>query len=209
MYLHHILSRGKEELIRKIYEAQKRKPVKNDWINIIKRDCEELKITYNESQIISLNKSNFKNIVREKIRTNAFKYLIEIKISQSKLSDIEYSKFEMQNYLRSSKLTNEEKSLLFRIRTRTVDDIKTNFRTKFGDDLRCRMCDSQDLEESQCHLLVCATMIEECIELRINSTVKYEDFFGGRDAQITATRLYKKVLEVRQRLLEERERIIE
>ena len=67
MYLHHILSRGKEELIRKIYEAQKRKPVKNDWINIVRRDCEELKIKFNESQISSLKKSNFKNIVREKV----------------------------------------------------------------------------------------------------------------------------------------------
>ena len=204
MYLHHILSRGKEELIRKIYEAQKRKPVKNDWINIVRRDCEELKITYNETQISSLKKSNFKNIVREKIRTNAFKFLLGIKISQSKLSDIEYPKFEMQNYLRSSEITNDEKSLLFRIRTRTVDDIKTNFRTKYGDDLRCRMCDSPDLEESQCHLLVCETMIEECIELKKNCTVKYEDFFGSQDSQIAAIRLYKKVLEVRERLMEER-----
>ena len=85
--------------------------------------------------------------------------------------------------------------------TRTVDDIKTNFRTKFGDNLRCRMCKSPYLEESQCHLLICGTLIEECEELRINSTVKYEDFFGDQDAQISATRLYKKVLEVRQRLL--------
>ena len=94
--MHHILSRGKEELIRKIYEAQKRKPVKNDWINIIKRDCEELKITYNESQISSLKKTKFKDIVREKIRTNVFKFLMEIKISQSKLNDIDYTKFYNQ-----------------------------------------------------------------------------------------------------------------
>ena len=67
------------------------------------------------------------------------------------------------------------------------------------------MCDSQDLEESQSHLLVCATMIEECTELRKNRTVKYEDFFGGRDAQIAAVHLYKKVMEVRQRLFEEKE----
>ena len=105
--MHHILSRGKEELIRKIYEAQKRKPVKNDWINIIKRDCEELKITYNESQISSLKNTKFKDIVREKIRTNAFKFLMEIKISQSKLNDIDYTKFEIQKYLRSNNLTNE------------------------------------------------------------------------------------------------------
>ena len=35
MYLHHILSRSKNELIRKVFDAQKRKPVLNDWVNII------------------------------------------------------------------------------------------------------------------------------------------------------------------------------
>ena len=31
MYLHLILSRSKDELIRKVFDAQKGKPVENDW----------------------------------------------------------------------------------------------------------------------------------------------------------------------------------
>ena len=139
MYLHHILSRSKDELIRRVYGAQKRKPAKNDWINIIKRDCADVGITFNEAQIISLKKHNFKKLVKEKIRKIAFKYLIEIKESQSKLTEIEYKEFKKQEYLGCSKLTEEEKSILFKIRTRTVEDIKTNFRNKFGSDLTCRL----------------------------------------------------------------------
>ena len=199
MYLHHILSRSNEELIRKVFEAQKRKTVKNDWVNIIKRDCADVKITFSESQIMSLKKYKFKAIVKERIQNSAFDYLIGIKENQSKLKEIKYKKFETQKYLMSNELSNEEKFILFRIRTRTIDDIKTNFRNKYGKDLRCRFGDSE--EESQSHQFVCPYIVEECDELRKNKDVKYEDFFGNIEAQIPATRLYKKILEARQKLL--------
>ena len=124
--------------IRKVFDAQKRKPVLNDWVNIIKKDCEDLNIILNESQIGSLKKYKFKSIVKEKIRNIAFKYLMDIKESQSKLSNVVYKEFKIQKYLKSDKLSNDEKSLLFRIRTRTVDEIKTNFRNKYGDNIQCR-----------------------------------------------------------------------
>ena len=130
---------------------------------------------------------------------------MNIKDSQSKLNEIKYEDFKIQPYLRSNDLTEEEKSILFRIRTRTVDDIKTNFRTKFNNDLMCRLCESETAEESQSHQLTCQSIIEECEELRKNKTVKYEDFFGHIESQVAATVLYKKVLETRTRLLKERE----
>ena len=115
------------------------------------------------------------------------------------MKEIKYKKFETQKYLMSNELSNEEKFILFRIRTRTIDDIKTKFRNKYGKDLRCRFGDSE--EESQSHQFVCPYIVEECDELRKNKDVKYEDFFGNIEAQIPATRLYKKILEARQKLL--------
>ena len=91
--------------------------------------CEDLNIILNEPQIGSLKKYKFKSIVKEKIRNIAFKYLMDIKESQSKLSNVVYKEFKIQKYLKSDKLSKDEKSLLFRILTRTVDDIKTNFRS--------------------------------------------------------------------------------
>ena len=38
MYLHHILSRSEDEVIRKFYEAQKSKPSKGDWSKTVKDD---------------------------------------------------------------------------------------------------------------------------------------------------------------------------
>ena len=150
-----------------------------------------------------LKKQNFKKVVKEKIRKIAFKYLIEIKESQSKLTEIEYRDFKTQEYLGCSKLSEEEKSILFKIRTRTVEDIKTNFRNKFGSDLTCRLCESDSEEESQSHQLTCQSMIRECDELRMNQTVTYKDFFGNIDAQVAATHLFKKVLDIREKLLKQ------
>ena len=99
--------------IRKVFDAQKRKPVLNDWVNIIKKDREDLNIILNESQIGSLKKYKFKSIVKEKISNIAFKYLMDIK--ESKLSNAVYKEFKIQKYLKSDKLSNDEKSLLFRI----------------------------------------------------------------------------------------------
>ena len=148
-----------------------------------------------------LKKQNFKKVVKEKIRKIAFKYLIEIKESQSKLTEIEYREFKTQEYLGCSKLSEEEKSILFKICTRTVEDIKTNFRNKFGSDLACRLCESDYEEESQSHQLTCQSMIRECEELRMNTT--YKDFFRNIDDQTAATHLFKKVLDIREKLLKQ------
>ena len=51
------------------------------------------------------------------------------------------------------------------------------------------------------HQLVCDTIMKECLELRENRTVKYDDFFGDISAQVAATKLYKIVLEVREKIL--------
>ena len=126
-----------------------------------------------------------------------------IRVQHLSITEIEYSEFKMQEYLGSSKLSEAEKSILFKIRTRTVNDIKTNFRNKFGSDLTCRLCESDFEEESQSHQLTCQSIIMECQELRSNQTVTYKDFFGNIDAQIAATHLFKKVLDVREKLLKQ------
>ena len=41
MYLRHLLTRDKNELISKVYFAQLRKSVKNDWVNLVKNDIKE------------------------------------------------------------------------------------------------------------------------------------------------------------------------
>ena len=55
-YLHHILSRDSIELINRVYCAQKRRPVKDDWYLTIQTDLADLDIDLSEDQIKSMNK---------------------------------------------------------------------------------------------------------------------------------------------------------
>ena len=60
----------------------------------------------------------FKNIVKLKVRSSAFQYLLRIKLTHSKMSGLTYKKFQLQEYLISPIFNNESRNLLFRLRTR-------------------------------------------------------------------------------------------
>ena len=64
-YLHHILTREKSELISKIYFAHKRRPVKDDWSETIKKDIEHIELNLSEENIKIMKKGHFKNIFKK------------------------------------------------------------------------------------------------------------------------------------------------
>ena len=103
MYLYHILNRSSKELIRKVFEAQKRSPVKDDWVHQVQSDLEELEINMEDLKHVKKNK--FKKYLKEKITSNSFKYLENISKSQSKISSVSFKKLETQKYLLSHKFT--------------------------------------------------------------------------------------------------------
>ena len=56
LYHHHLLSRGKEETIFKIYSKQKQDPLKGDWFSVLQKDFEFIGVELNESEIASTAK---------------------------------------------------------------------------------------------------------------------------------------------------------
>ena len=70
-----------------------------------------------------------KKELRKRILNASFKYLQNIKLSQSKLQNVTYKSLDTQKYLVSSKFTDTEKFLLFRLRTRMID-VRENFKNK-------------------------------------------------------------------------------
>ena len=51
MYLQNILKRRKEEFVKRVFEAQKLNPVKVDWIELVKKDFNNVGINLNETEI--------------------------------------------------------------------------------------------------------------------------------------------------------------
>ena len=56
MYLQTIIKRSDDELTRKIYECQKRMPVKGDWIELVQKDFENAGMEMNEAEIMNQSK---------------------------------------------------------------------------------------------------------------------------------------------------------
>ena len=77
MYLHNILKKPKNELIRKVYETQKSLPTKNDWYNLVSEDKNKLGLSVSDEQISTMSKSSFKTLVVKAVRTYALNCLNE------------------------------------------------------------------------------------------------------------------------------------
>ena len=147
-----------------------------------------------------MNRGKFKNLVKEKMKQAAFKYLLSVKGKHSKMNGLIYTKFEKQKYLSSPLFNSESSKLLLALRTRTVNEIKNDFRGLYSD-IKCPLkCGENDL----------ITHILDCIVLKLHHTssavtseqIKYQDVFCSNiEKQKQSTESYQKLLEVRSTLL--------
>ena len=125
--------------------------------------------------------------------------MLKIKETHSKLKEVEYSKLEMQHYIKSdSNLTDDEKCLLFQFRVRQID-VKCNYKNKYFIH-NCDICTSNE-KDDQYHLLQCEYLIKHCKKLAENTTVEYEDLFGDKEKQFQAAKLLIEVWEKRKELI--------
>ena len=70
----------------------------------------------------------FKNIVKEKVKIAAFKFLTKLQETHSKSNNIKYQKLELQECLKSSnKMTIKEKTFIIGARSRMLD-LKCNLK---------------------------------------------------------------------------------
>ena len=174
MFFWNILQKSKDELVRKVYDCQKMFPTKNDFVEQVHSDLALCDIKFNEKEIGNMKKVHFKNIVNEKLKVVSSQYLIKLKNLHSKSSNLKYSN-EMQPYLRNEQLSIQDKRLMFKIKNRILD-VKTNYKSKFKNNLQCRLCSAP--EESQPHLMECSEILsEEKIKTALN-TYKYSDIFS-------------------------------
>ena len=78
--------------------------------------------------------------------------------------------YRTENYSISSNISTEEKQTLFKFRTRMVD-VKSNFKSQYGNNLTCYFCSSED---TQLHILSCKEVAGD-----INmSGAQYDDIFS-------------------------------
>ena len=165
-----------------------------------KKNIEELQITETLEEIEKMSINRFRSIVIKAVRKTTFKNLIEIKNSHSKVKHIDYSNFEMQNYMKSNSFTNYEAKFTFHAKCRMLK-IKQNFSQSYKSHF-CPVCKNENLKDDQQHLLQCDKLVSDSII--IANLPEYEDLFCNEvKKQVVIVKLLKENFEKRRKFLEE------
>ena len=110
MYLHYLLSLNEDDMLFKVFKAQLDDPLKNDWVLTVKESLQELEINLNFTEIKQMKNEKFKQIIKQKCKEAALKYLQNEKNkTERKMEKLKYNKLEMAKYLKPKKITINEK----------------------------------------------------------------------------------------------------
>jgi hypothetical protein len=149
MYHHHILTRGEEETIKKIYYKQKEDPLKGDWYGLLKKDFEFIGEEIDDRKIASIPKSEYRVRIRRLVENAAFRFMISQKNGLPKIRDIKYDKLKTQDYLKSVEFSPKERNLLYSLRSRS-HPAKLNYKKLNSGNLKCTLGCLE--EEDQAHI---------------------------------------------------------
>ena len=205
MYLQNILTRGEDELVKRVFEAQKNNPTTGDFIELVKKDLEIIGLEYDEAFFCLKTKSELKEIIKKKIRDAAFEELKLLQIKHTKVKDIKYNDFKIQPYMVSNKFSTSMVKVLFDMRSSMTKNIKNNFPSMFRSNMRCQLnCSDKEALDSQSHLLHCSVLLKKLsTEEQLNmSQVEYTDIFGTLDQQRSVVLVLTRILELREELLD-------
>ena len=194
-YLKEIHMRNDHELIKRVLTAQKKNPVKGDWIKLVQMDMEESEI--DEEYLNTLDKASAKYEIKDKVHKAAFRYLKNEQSQHSKVRDIVYTKYEIQSYLKSGTFSNKEAEIITALRSKTLRGIKTNFHTQYSDNLDCNLCGL--FLDTQEHCMVCPKILNN-IDIQ-KEHIKYEHIFGTIEEQKEVAILYLQLVNCREELL--------
>ena len=171
-FLQYIVQEPEQSLIHSVFKAMILNPLKNDWIELVRKDLKDLDIKLTFEDIKNTSKEKFKAFLKEK----AFEHLSTLKEKHTKMKDLKYNKFKMQKYLKpGTRFTNAEINFALNLRANMLN-VRGNFRTtqQIGE-LNCRLCNENNIEDQQ-HLLRCSRLNSN--NLSAGGFPNYEDIFS-------------------------------
>ena len=184
-----------------MFIAQKEKPTRGDFVQLVMKDLAMLGLTYEEATQGNMSKKQLK-IVANNV---ALKWLKETLETHSKVKQINYYELQMQPYLKTNLLTTKESNMLTALRSNCVRGIKSNLKKLYKLCLQCPLnCESQNTpEDTQEHIFTCKT-------LNISTDIKTYDIklmYGNIEEQSFISKQYCSLMRKRELLLEEQEKV--
>ena len=189
-----------EEIVKEIYNAQKISPTDGDYSKLVEADKIELNISLEDIYISKMKQRKYKSFIKTKVKESALKNLLLQKSTHTKMSDIKYTKLEIQPYLNSPLFGSEQAQMLLALRTRTVRGIKADFKGMFTD-LQCPLgCGNADTIQN----LSTCTVIQKHFKTEAVTAdrVDYEHLFGADiKKQKEATEMFTQLLNIREQII--------
>ena len=205
-FLHEILSRNDNELIKRVFIAQQAHPCPGDFITLVKEDFQKIGETYDQETLCTTPKTIFKRYLKQKIRDAVFSELSNIQAGHSKVRDIVYTNFKIQPYLNHPSFSNSDCKILFALRSHSLRGIKGNFSSINKEDMSCPLfCDNIKPQDDQPHILVCKKLLGQLSSKDLEATTlsEYNHIYGSLEEQKSVVSTFRTLLKVRENLLEE------
>ena len=120
LFFQTIVKRSDNELTKKVFKAQMADPIKGEDFAFMEKDL-------NEEEAKSKSKIEYKNLIKTMVKEKVFEKFKNIQDSHSKVKELKYNTFKIQEYMISRSLTDIEVSFLFSLRSRTVKSVRNNF----------------------------------------------------------------------------------
>ena len=155
MYLHHILTRSDDALIKRVFLAQLHDTGKGDWCSVVREDLNTLGLEHLTFEEISeKSKESMRTLINDQVKLKAFLELEQEKLKLNKIAELSYTKLEMQSYFSDNQLPTRLKQLAFRWRTKMI---KVGW--NYGNKHKCPICQIGD--DTQNHLFQCKELNNE------------------------------------------------
>ena len=126
MYYWMLFQKGKEELVKQVFEAMREFSVNSVWYSQVKEYFITCDIQLSEEAISTMSKFQFKKLVDSKVKEKSTEYLTELQLKHSKSLYLHQGP-KMQAYLTTNQLSIIQKQLLVKLRSGMTPN-KANFR---------------------------------------------------------------------------------
>jgi hypothetical protein len=194
-YWWHVLNVDKSEMIFRVYAAQKLSPVSGDWIHLLETDKRKFQIEMSDSEVSAISKQKFKNYIKKKAEELTIQFLAKLAMKHSKSDQLDVEDLSISPYLTDCRFSKEERELLFKLRSKTVD-VKQNFPNAYlNNDMLCDLCKLFTCTQShplQCPKLSCKLVIDG--QLQLSDTWIY----GPVEQQLLYIKIYTQFWKLRE-----------
>ena len=155
-FLHHIISLGGDDPVRKLLNNMKSLPGQNCWWSNVSKLQKSYSVEMSDEQISTMTKEAYRRIVNKSVKKVALRNLVRECKEKSKTEDLKYNSLELQDYIKTMHPMHAK--TIFKCRSKTLD-IKSHRKYQY-EDLICRGCNLN--EENLNHIFNCG---EEPIDI--------------------------------------------